>query len=323
MLKKLYHVLLGLMIGFIFLLTSVCTAKAEVGITGANFLKYGLGVRPEALGGAFSAISDDVNSINFNPSGLTQIKDIEASFIYFLSFGDVGTNIVKLALPVSEDKTIGISLYIRDVPEIRNVETEPPVKARDSYFSFGYAQELLGFKNLSFGISGKYIYSSLAEIEASTYAFDAGLLYSLDLTAPLLPSQKKYLKIALVMQNLGPGIKFLEVEDPLPLNFKLGLAFNNYINPCLEYIIASDIDAPYKDTLKFHTGIEFILNRMFSFRIGYEYGRSGQEWGRITTGAGITWNSLGLKWQVNYAYSMFHYLNSVHGLDICAGFPLQ
>ena len=42
------------------------------GTTGAEFLKIRIGARASALAGAFTAISDDVNGLFWNPAGLSQ-----------------------------------------------------------------------------------------------------------------------------------------------------------------------------------------------------------------------------------------------------------
>ena len=42
----------------------------EPGATGYTFVKLGIGVRPVAMGNAFTAISDDGNAVFWNPSGL-------------------------------------------------------------------------------------------------------------------------------------------------------------------------------------------------------------------------------------------------------------
>ena len=47
--------------------------------TGAAFLKLGMGARPVGLGGAFTAISNDVNAIAYNPAGIAQLESNEYS----------------------------------------------------------------------------------------------------------------------------------------------------------------------------------------------------------------------------------------------------
>ncbi|MBI5244034.1 MAG: UPF0164 family protein, partial [Elusimicrobia bacterium] len=58
------------------LLLSAQAAWAETK-TGAAFLKIGTGARAEAMGGAYTAIADDVNALYYNPGGLAALKKSE------------------------------------------------------------------------------------------------------------------------------------------------------------------------------------------------------------------------------------------------------
>ena len=49
-------------------------ATTNVGTAGAQFLKIGPGARVDSLGGAFSAIANDVTTIYWNPAGLIHIQ---------------------------------------------------------------------------------------------------------------------------------------------------------------------------------------------------------------------------------------------------------
>ncbi|GAI98447.1 unnamed protein product, partial [marine sediment metagenome] len=42
----------------------------DPGATGYTFVKLGIGVRPVAMGNAFTALSDDANAVFWNPSRL-------------------------------------------------------------------------------------------------------------------------------------------------------------------------------------------------------------------------------------------------------------
>ena len=53
--------------------------SAGVGTTAGQFLRVGLGARAVGLGGAFSALADDVTAIYWNPAGLAQIENREVS----------------------------------------------------------------------------------------------------------------------------------------------------------------------------------------------------------------------------------------------------
>ncbi|MBU0899600.1 hypothetical protein KKB54_02120, partial [bacterium] len=66
------HLILFIFI-FIFTFSEITWAKSS-GTTTANFLKSEVGSRPVAMGGAFVAIADDINSLYYNPSGVGQYQ---------------------------------------------------------------------------------------------------------------------------------------------------------------------------------------------------------------------------------------------------------
>ena len=55
-------------------LTLPAQAQAASLRSGAVFLKIGTGARPAAMGGAYTALADDVNALYYNPGGLAQLK---------------------------------------------------------------------------------------------------------------------------------------------------------------------------------------------------------------------------------------------------------
>ncbi|MEW6482897.1 MAG: hypothetical protein AB1397_07915 [bacterium] len=58
---------------FLFVLFSFsCFADYSEGVCGATFLKINSLPRPVSLGGAFSAVSDDLSALYYNPAGLAK-----------------------------------------------------------------------------------------------------------------------------------------------------------------------------------------------------------------------------------------------------------
>ena len=51
------------------------------GTVGAAFLKIEGGSRPVGMGGAFAGLANDVNTIFWNPAGLTAVQDQELTAI--------------------------------------------------------------------------------------------------------------------------------------------------------------------------------------------------------------------------------------------------
>ena len=56
---------------------------SSAGTTSAEILKVGVGARAIAMGEASTALTDDVNSLYWNPAGLALMPRGQASFTYF------------------------------------------------------------------------------------------------------------------------------------------------------------------------------------------------------------------------------------------------
>src|SRR5208282_3523353 len=67
--------------------------------SGADFLQIPSGARGAAMGGAFTAVADDVNALTWNPAGLSMLEYPEFGYLYMLYLGDTGYNFGGFALP--------------------------------------------------------------------------------------------------------------------------------------------------------------------------------------------------------------------------------
>lgn len=93
----------------ILFLPLILTAQDLSGIPGA-FADIGFGARPVAMGGAFTGLANDVNSVLWNPAGLTLIKNYEASFSYTNQLGLIGYHYLAATMPMGKNEGLGFSL---------------------------------------------------------------------------------------------------------------------------------------------------------------------------------------------------------------------
>ena len=168
--------------------------------------------------------------------------------------------------------------------------------------------------NVGLGLSIKFFYSDLSsgaaagEEEATTfgYAFDVGILKK-----GLLLDK---LNLALVLANIGPSVYYVDktIEDPIPLTWRLGLAYELLTLADYKWIVAADYNRevvydddkgnpePFyiacwksianpergghgasaaKNSLMqgvFNVGTEFIYANTIALRLGYLYDDVGQ-----------------------------------------------
>ena len=79
------------MAALLFLFMSVTSAADDIhkkaGTAAAAFLKIDAGSRPMGMGGAFTGLADDINTLFWNPAGLASIQDQEFSALLNFSIG--------------------------------------------------------------------------------------------------------------------------------------------------------------------------------------------------------------------------------------------
>ena len=218
------------------------TALAGPGRTGAQILNLGGGARARSLGDAFSAMSGDVTTSLWNPSGLADMPDsklrsgkkaAQTSMFYTdysAPFGEAGEGLyytfISGAMPLGDIGTIGATLQMQGQGTIAVTTDSPDVLREESLgtnfaFTFSYADRIT--ESLSAGISGKMIRMVLGRENGSSYAIDLGAQY-------LLPFEFMPTTVGVAIQNVGPGISFIDENqaDPLPRFFRLGTSVSLY-----------------------------------------------------------------------------------------------
>ncbi|OGS06003.1 MAG: hypothetical protein A2204_07700 [Elusimicrobia bacterium RIFOXYA1_FULL_47_7] len=300
------------------LISSLCLffaglAFAGVGTTGGQFLKISPSARASAMGNAFAAVSDDVFALYSNPAGLSQLKESELAATYLSYFADVKYGFIGYASKVKNMGVFGFgyTYLLVDQIEKRDVnETKlGEFNAKDTSLTVSYGKDDVipsVLENVSLGGSVKIISSEIDQVIAYTGALDLAAMYS-----PI-----ENLNTALVIQNIGPGIKFVEVTDKLPLNIKFGASYRAFE----KLTISADIDEYVFDN-KFYASLggEYWVISKLALRAGYRYGYDTSNLGSIVgLGAGIGFRiwSVGL----DYAFLPFGELGDTHRVSFVAKF---
>lgn len=105
------------------------------------------------------------------------------------------------------------------------------------------------------------------------------------------------LNIGLSVQNIGPGIKFIEKEDPLPLNAKLGVAAK--LGPV---VLTIDANRPIDNQFRVNFGGEFTIMKVLALRAGFNTANS------YTLGVGVAIQMV----TVDYAFVPYQEIDASH-----------
>ncbi len=285
--------------------TAQTAAAAGPGTTGADILKVNLGARPVALGGAFGSVGGDAQVLLFNPAALATLKSSNIIFQRYVAFEQVTYELLGGSCPLPGVGRLGGILVWRHMPAIDNPGApDNPVAANDLVLTMGLSRslgELLPggwastLSGLSFGVGGKIIYLMLRENTAFSVAGDAGLYWN---SQKLLPVT---IAAAAALQNLGLPVRFIEEEDPLPLQGRLAMAV--LLNGSKRHSgrLTAEMVMPADNPVKTSLGMEYIFARILSFRLGYTWEAQENLQGPAG-GLGLAFVMGAVQARIDYAY---------------------
>lgn len=311
-----------LAIVLLFCVSSVYAGGA--GTTTGTFLKIGVGARNIGMGETGS-ISEDVNSIYWNPAGIASLKEKEISLMHAVWFQEINYEHLAFAVPVGKG-TIGAAVNYLSMSPMDKYDNAGNIVADDKTFtpsdlavtlSYGRTFSLSDIHNLplNIGLNLKYISSAIEKEKATAFAADVGSQIKL---------KDGKLKFGLAVQNIGSGMNFQvssnSPTDPLPLNIKLGSAYTSLIGKSNSLLFAVDVNLPTDNEARANFGIEFI--QKFSVvqiapRAGYRTNTKGLDGlSGLTAGIGFNIKS----YYLDYAFVPYGQLGDTHRVSFSLKF---
>ncbi len=166
-------------------------AKAQTSRAYSNeFLNIGVDAAALGMSNAVVASSDNVNSVYWNPAGLTRMQDQELSLMHSSYFANIAQfNYGAFAMPIDDVSAFGFSVIRFSVDDILNTtqliddqgninyDRISTFSTADWAFAFSYAREakLDGF---SYGANAKVIRRVIGDFANSWgFGFDVGLQF--------------------------------------------------------------------------------------------------------------------------------------------------
>ena len=223
-----------------------------------------------------------------NPAALAGISSSEILLSHVSWFQDVQKDLIAASLPLSwvdasfSLNTTGIGgIEIRDIPG----PPEATFTARTTLMQISLSKTLLD--NLSFGVSGKYLYQKIYVDESDGYAADIGALWN-----------GGNWQAAVLCTNLGTLSAMRQEAGDLPTALQVGGSYNFQAD-----LFQNSLYAAYSSNLivtdnHLRLGIESVYDRVLSFRLGYQ---TGYETQTISAGIGIVCSFA----RLDYAYVPF------------------
>ncbi len=266
----------------------------SAGNTGLSFLKLGFGARNIAMGDAGTALSTDVTSLFYNPSGLAINPASEVMLMHNAWIQDVTSEILG-ARTVVWGIPIAFGFNVTTVPgiEVRTIASDNPLTTFSANDFFGSLSA--GYKvtdNISVGATFKYLYESIYVDESTGWGIDFGATYITTI---------KGLNVSAVIRNIGSMNALRNESTKLPTEFRIGPSYS--FTPVEKFVITGAAEfQKYTPTSETHIniGAEVLYDKLIALRAGYRH-ESDYSSQVFTAGLGLMWGNLSF----DYAFAPF------------------
>ncbi len=254
-------------------------AEGSIGTSGADFLEIGTGSRALAMGEAFTAEINDLNSLYYNPAGLGTLRYPVLSIFHQELILDSRFENISVATKLYGG-WFAASNSLFWVPSFDKIDingdTVGKVDFYNGCFTLGYGYD---FNNFYAGGSIKYIYQKIDTLFLSSVAVDMGILKSMYLFSPF-DSPVRNFNIGISILNIGTDVQ----DDALPRMMRLGASYKltkffgfnidlteNFINISDLY----DFTYGFDESFRLTTGVEFNYLEILYLRGGWRFNDAG------------------------------------------------
>ena len=330
--QKVMSAILGIVVLVSFSYTDTDAALRKPGITGASFLKIGVGARMAGLGSAATTLYGDPNLIFWSPAGI-QVPEgtIQVGLNHNEWIADISHEAAAATYGLGNIGTIGVGVVYmglsdlaadRDIapPQFEGAQMEPPGTGRFDTYNYSDMAVTLAYSRrftdrFVMGISGKFIQEVIDDISATAYAFDFGAIYETGF---------RDITIGARINNVGSDLVFYAIEAPIPLSFSIGLNGSLAKSENMAVKGFFDVTKPQDSPQLLFTGGEWEIMDVLTLRGGYKFNYSGtldddrtpQTDEGFTFGGGVAVPIAGYKLVVDYAATNFSIFQDTHRFSL-------
>ena len=299
----------------------------SAGTAGAAFLKIEGGSRPVGMGGAFAGLANDINTIFWNPAGLTAVHDRELTAMQHFSFADINNQSIGYAQRAN--RLVWGASFLGSFTEIeRRVgpTEEPDSTVTVGGFATGLSVAYPLGTVMSIGGTAKFISQQLDIQNAYGVAADIGVILQLI---------DGGLGIGVAVQNAG----VLDGGETLPMLLRAGLAYRTWTQSVTDaaenadapverkalWTYVADANLPLIDANpSFHIGVERWFYDAIAARLGYRIGLNQNPSDGLALGIGVRRSGqdalANVDFQFDYAFVPDAYVGNAHRISVITRF---
>ncbi|HSM36792.1 MAG TPA: PorV/PorQ family protein [Longimicrobiales bacterium] len=337
------------------------------GTRAGEFLLVPVGARASAMGQAASAFADDATALYWNPANAGFAADrVNIHFTHYDYLLDTSYSWGGVTFPMAGgDWVIGLQVggFSFD-EELETTLAEPEGTGStfsNSMFVGGLTTAFNVTDRFSFGATGKFVQESLADTKGSTLAVDLGTNFHTTVADRSLRASFAILNLGGEIEHSGSDLEITVPNEnpnepqrqdraelrtqpfPLPVMFKIGLAYDAVSTPTNRLMLAGEFWQPQQNNTSAAFGAEYTImpegvpGFSASLRGGYTYepDRTFDETAAtdlsfdddgtdgLSAGGGVSWrpsDSDGLGFSLDYAYRHLGLLSGTNMFSVSLNF---
>jgi hypothetical protein len=327
------------------LIPSLISAQkvTKTGTTAAKFLSIGIGPKANAMGGAFSSVSDDPSAIYWNPAGIVYSDQYQAIFTYTSMYADLKLNFFGVVIPGGDIGSFAASVTALNYGNMQVTTEDQPDGTGETFSPGSYAFGLTYAKNVTedfiVGATAKLVTENIYHSNATGVAFDIGTIFKTPFSGIRFASS--ITNFGTKMQMTGNDLLIRYNVDPtragsnnttdaniatdkfdLPLKLQIGVSRDFIFLEDQRFTLAVDGIVPNDNDQSVNVGGELALfDDMISLRGGYKslFLKDSQE--GLTFGVGLRYKRAGfIDIGIDYAFQKFDFLGNVHSFGVILKF---
>ena len=159
----------------------IAQGVTKKGTTAAAFLGIDVGPRAVAMGSSFVSVANDVTAMYWNPAGISQIDNFNATFSNTKWIADLSFNFAGLVFPLEGIGNFGLNATFLTMDQMERTTIENPDGTGEMFDAGSYAFGLSFARNLTdqfaIGFNVKYINERLYHVSADGFAVDVGAMF--------------------------------------------------------------------------------------------------------------------------------------------------
>lgn len=316
--------LVGMLLGFLGA-SPVSAQSASGGRAAFDFLNISPIARAVGLGGAYTAIGDDIGAIYYNPAGLAGLLTSEVNITYLALYQSINYEFMAFGYPVGEaipdlGGTFAVSAALlqpgnlpRTTDQDQVVNGTGTFASGDQVFSVAYARAFGPY--LQVGACANYISQQIDTASTSLFDANAGII--------VLPPFDG-MRVGLSLKNMGSQAAGFN----LPFTLNTAISYRHY-----EILSEQDDGAltaeaafpiePIEDPVGIKVGGEYDykwIGTRISLRAGYEFLDTALNGVGLTLGVGYGLDFGGAVLFLDYAYAPEDVFGSANRISLTTKF---